>query len=191
MIYVLTDPRLTSIFHDVRPEAHLRPSRRRLDLLASETPRRLTVPPDLWLPPRYLVSFTWPVPAQRIERRDDGITYYNKSRAVDMPFIATMSTDKAWVIASCARTAGNVWSNPELTCQHVDPQTSLPPGQRATIELKLLVFRGSLHDALERAIRQRSRATRLRAARLARPTAAGSPTRRMTRPVRNLCAAVP
>jgi hypothetical protein len=72
-----------------------------------------------------------------------------------MSFIATVSTDKAWVIASFARTAGNVWSNPELTCQHVDPQTSLSPGQRATIELKLLVIRGSLDDALERAIRQR------------------------------------
>ena len=72
-----------------------------------------------------------------------------------MPFIATVSTDKAWVIASFARTAGNVWSNPELTCQHVDSQTSLSPGQRATIELKMLVIRGSLDDALERAIRQR------------------------------------
>jgi len=72
-----------------------------------------------------------------------------------MPFIATVSTDKAWVIASFARTAGNVWSNPELTCQHVDPQTSLSPGQRAAIEVKLLVIRGSLDDALERAIRQR------------------------------------
>jgi hypothetical protein len=79
----------------------------------------------------------------------------HKSRAVDLPFIATLSTDKAWVIAPFARTAGNVWSNPELTCQHVDPQTSLPPGQRATIELKLVVIRGSLDDALERAIRPR------------------------------------
>jgi hypothetical protein len=155
MIYAPTDPRLTSIFHDVRLERTYVHHADGFDLLASETPRRLTIPLDQWLPARYLVSFTWPVPAQRIERRDDGITYYNKSRAVDMPFIATVSTDKAWVIASFARTAGNVWSNPELTCQHVDPQTSLSPGQRATIELKLLVFRGSLDDALERAIRQR------------------------------------
>jgi len=29
-----------------------------------------------------------------------------------VPFIATVSTDKAWGIASFARTAGNVWSNP-------------------------------------------------------------------------------
>jgi len=155
MIYVPTDPRLTSIFHDVRLERTYVHHAGGFDLLASETPRRLTIPLDQWLPARYLASFTWPVPAQRVERRDDGITYYNKSRAVDMPFIATVSTDKAWVIASFARTAGNVWSNPELTCQHVDPQTSLPPGQRATIELKMLVLRGSLDDALERAIRQR------------------------------------
>ena len=93
---------------------------------------------------------------QRIERRDDGITYYNKSRAVDAAFIATVSTDKAWVIASFARTAGNVWSNPELTCQHVDPQASLSPGQRAALELKILVIRGSLDAALERAIQQRA-----------------------------------
>jgi hypothetical protein len=156
MIYVPTDPRLTSIFHDVRLERTYVHHADGFDLLASETPRRLTIPLDQWLPARYLVSFTWPIPAQRIEHREDGIPHYNKSRAVDMPFIATVSTDKAWVIASFARTAGNVWTNPELTCQHVDPQTSLSPGQRATIELKLLVIRGSLDDALERAIRQRA-----------------------------------
>lgn len=155
MIYAVTDPRLTSILHDTRLERTYVHHADGFDLLASETPRRLTMPLDQWFPARYLVSFTWPIPAQRVELRDDGITYYNKSRAVDVPFIATVSTDKAWVIASFARTAGNVWSNPELTCQHVDPQTSLSPGQRATIELKMLVIRGSLDDALERAIRQR------------------------------------
>jgi hypothetical protein len=51
--------------------------------------------------------------------------------------------------------SGQRWSNPELTCQHVDPQTSLSPGQRATIELMMLVILGSLDDALERAIQQR------------------------------------
>jgi hypothetical protein len=155
LIYLPTDPRLTSIFHDVRLERTYVHHADGFDLLASETPSRLTMPLDQWLPARYLASFTWPVPAQRIERRDDGIAYYNKSRSVDMPFIATVSTDKAWVIASFARTAGNVWSNPELTCQHVDARTSLSPGQRATIELKMLVIRGSLDGALERAIRQR------------------------------------
>lgn len=155
MIYAPTDPRLTSIFHDTRLERTYVHHADGFDLLASETPQRLTLPLDQWLPARYLVSYTWPIPAQRVERRDDGIPYYNKSRAVDIPFIATMSTDKAWVIASFSRAAGNVWSNPELTCQHVDPQVPIAPGQRATIELKMLFIRGSLDDALQRAMRQR------------------------------------
>ena len=74
MVYAPTDPRLTSIFHDVRLERTYVHHADGLDLLASETPRRLTLPLDQWLPARYLVSFTWPIPAQRIERRDDGIT---------------------------------------------------------------------------------------------------------------------
>ena len=44
------------------------------------------------------------------------------------------------MVASFTRETGNVWSNPELTCQHVDPQTSLPPGQDATLEVKILVL---------------------------------------------------
>jgi len=124
MIYAVTDPRLTGIFHDVRLERTYVHHSSGFDLLASETPTRLTVPLSQWLPARYLVSFTWPVPEQPVETRADGITYYNKSRAVDEPFIATLSTDSAWVVASFAGQTGNVWSNPELTCQHVDPQTS-------------------------------------------------------------------
>jgi hypothetical protein len=155
MIYAVTDPRLTSMFYDPRLERTYVYHSDGFDLLASETPRRLSMPLDQWLPARYLASFTWPVPSQRVEHRGDGITYYNKSRAVDEPFIATLSRDKAWVVASFARTTGNVWSNPELTCQHVDPQTSLSPGQRASLEVKILVLHSSLDDALQRAIRQR------------------------------------
>src|SRR5262249_42057823 len=91
------------------------------DLLASETPSRLRMPLNEWLPARYLASFTWPIPSQHVERRD-GITYYNKSRAVDAPFISTLSQDGRWVVASFTRNTGNVWSNPELSCQHVDPK---------------------------------------------------------------------
>ena len=155
MIYAVTDPRLTGIFHDVRLErtyVHLADG---FDLIASDTPRRLTMPLDRWLPARYLASVTLPVPTQRVEQRDDGITYYNKSRAADEPFIATRSADGSWVVASFARDAGNVWTNPELTCQHVDPQTPLSPGQRATLEVKILIVHGSLDDALRRAIQQR------------------------------------
>jgi hypothetical protein len=155
MIYAATDPRLTSVFHDVRLERTYVHHADGFDLLASETPARLTLPLEQWLPARYLASFTWPVPAERITRREDGITYYNKSRPVDEPFIATLSTDRAWVVASFARETGNVWSNPELTCQHVDPQAPLAPGGRVVLDMKLLVLRGSLDDALRRARRQR------------------------------------
>jgi hypothetical protein len=155
MIYAVTDPRLTSIFHDERLERTWVHHRDGFDLLASETPNRLTLPLTEWLPVRYLASFTWPVPTQRVERRADGITYYNKSRAVDEPFIATVSTDGQWVVASFTRVVGNVWSNPELTCQHVDPQTSLAAHADAVLEVKMLVMRGSLEAALGRAVAQR------------------------------------
>ncbi len=155
MIYAVTDPRLTSIFHDERLERTYVHHPDGFDLLASETPSRLTMPLAEWLPSRYLASFTWPVPAQRIEHRDDGITYYNRSRAVDQPLVATLSTDRKWVVASFTNMTGNVWSNPELTCQHVDPETSLAPGQQATLKVKILVFQGSLDQALEKVISQR------------------------------------
>lgn len=155
MIYGVTDPRLTGLFHDVRLERTYVHHKDGFDLLASEMPARLTMPLDRWLPARYLASFTWPVPANRVRRGDGGITYYNKSRPVDSPFIATLSNDSTWVIASFAPETGNVWSNPELTCQHVDPQTALAPNGRAVIETKLLVLRGSLDDAFEIAQRER------------------------------------
>ena len=155
MIYAPTDPRLTSIFHDVRLERTYVHHKEGFDLLASETPSRLTMPLDQWLPARYLASFTWPIPPKRVERRDDGITYYNKSRAVDEPLVVTLSTDGKWVVASFTQTTGNVWSNPELTCQHVDPQVSLAPGASAVMETKVLVFPGSLGDVLSKVDAQR------------------------------------
>jgi len=69
--------------------------------------------------------------------------------------IATFSTDRQWVVASFTRQTGNVWSNPELTCQHVDPQTSLAPGQQAELEVKILVVRASLAEVLRTVIQQR------------------------------------
>ena len=156
MIYAVTDPRLTSIFHDVRLERTYVHHKEGFDLLASETPARLTMPLNQWLPARYLASFTWPIPSKLVERRDDGITYYNKSRAVDQPLVATFSEDGKWVVASFSRQVGNVWSNPELTCQHVDPQASLPIGQEVSIEVKILVLEGSLDQVLQKVVAQRS-----------------------------------
>lgn len=157
MIYAVTDPRLTGVFYDVRLERTYVHHKEGFDLLASETPSRLTMPLTQWLPSRYLVSYTWPVPTQRVEHREDGITYYNKSRAVDEPMVATLSTDRQWVVASFSQTTGNLWSNPELTCQHVDPQKPLPAGQKAQLEVKMLVLRGSFDNVLAKVREQRSR----------------------------------
>lgn len=154
LIYVPIDPRLTSEFHDERLERTYVHHADGFDLLASEKPDRLTMPLNDWLPNRYLCSYTWPIPSKLIEQRD-GITYYNKSRNVDAPFIATYSKDKSWVIASFTHNTGNVWSNPELTCQHVDPQAALAPGEEAILETKILVMRSPLEEVFKIAMRQR------------------------------------
>lgn len=156
MIYAVTDPRLTGRFHDVRLERTFVHHSSGFDLLASETPERLSMPLSRWLPARYLASFTWPIPSQRAERRADGIMYYTKSRAVDAAFIATLSSDRKWIVASFTEQAGNVWSNPELTCQHVDPQKPLPPNGRVALEVKVLVAQ----DTLEGAYRKTSSTSR-------------------------------
>lgn len=154
LIWAPIDPRLTSVFHDVRLERTYVHHADGFDLLASETPGRLTMPLNQWLPSRYLASFTWPVPSKLVERRD-GIVHYNRSRKVDAPFIATLSQDGSWVVASFTRNTGNVWSNPELTCQHVDPQAALSPGEEVILETKLLVIRGALDDVFKMAMQQR------------------------------------
>jgi hypothetical protein len=156
MVTAVTDPRMTSVLHDVRLERTYVHYDGGFRLLAGETPARLTMPLDRWLPARYLASYTWPVPAQLVERRADGITYYNTSRAVDEPLIATISSDGKWVVASFAKTTGNVWSNPELTCQHVDPEKPLGPGGRAVIEVKILIFGGTLDEVLRKVTSQRA-----------------------------------
>src|SRR5262249_10359126 len=155
MVTAITDPRFHTIFYDPRLERTYVHHNNGFDLLASETPGRLTMPLKDWLPVRYLASYTVPVPIQLVQRRDDGVTYYYKSRPVDAPMVATISADGKWVAASFARDPGNVWSNPELTCQHADPERPLPHGARAVYEVKLLLFKGSLEDALHKMVVKR------------------------------------
>jgi hypothetical protein len=154
-ITAVTDPRLTDIFLDQRLERTFVHHADGFDLLAAETPSRLAMPLNEWLPVRYLAPYRWPVHPRRIERQADGVTYIHKSRAVDEPFIATRSTDGAWIIASFAPDAGNVWSNPALTCQHVHQQAPLGVGQHAVLEFKILILRASLDSALALARTQR------------------------------------
>lgn len=61
MITAVTDPRLTSIFHDERLERTFVHHAEGFELLASETPDRLEVPLSKWLPVRYLAAYRWPI----------------------------------------------------------------------------------------------------------------------------------
>lgn len=153
----VTDPRLTGIFHDVRLERTYIHDADGFELLASETPDRLTASLNDWLPSRYMAAYTGQVPSSRHEIRRDRITYYSKSRPVDQPMIATLSLDRKWVIATFSRTAPSVWTNPELTSQHADPQASIEPGATVVLETKMLVFQGTLDQALRKVINQRDK----------------------------------
>jgi hypothetical protein len=155
LILAPIDPRLTKKFYDDRLERTYVHHANGFELLASETPGRLTMPLNQWLPARYLASYTWPIPAKKVEERD-GIPHYNKSRKVDAPFIATISQDGSWVVASFTHNTGNVWSNPELTCQHVDPQAALLPGEETILETKILFVQGSLDEVFMMAMQQRN-----------------------------------
>jgi hypothetical protein len=156
MVTAITDPRFHGVFYDPRLQRTYVHHKDGFDLLASETPARLTISLKDWFPARYLASFTVAVPKERVQRDDNGITYYYKSRLVDVPMIATLSEDRTWVAASFARDPGNVWSNPELTCQHVDPEVPLPHNGHAAYEVKILIFNGSLEDALRKVVGQRN-----------------------------------
>jgi hypothetical protein len=146
-LQAVTDPRLSGIVQDIFLKRTYVHREGRFELLASDTPQRLQMSAGEWLPCRYMDSYEWSVPApdKRVEKKE-GITYYNASRPVDEPFIATVSEDGKWIVATYTSRTGNVWSNPELTCQHADPSITLEPGQTRRVELKTFLFRGSLAD---------------------------------------------
>jgi hypothetical protein len=128
------------------------------DLLASETPERLRMTKEQWLPCRYLVPYTLPVvpPEKHIEKKEDGITWYRKRRQVDVPLIATVSHDGKWVAATHTLDTPNIWTNPERTCHHTDPGTALGPHKTATLSLKVYLIRGSLSDGWTRIMESRA-----------------------------------
>lgn len=150
MVTAITDPRFHTVFYDPRLERTFVHYPSGFALLAAETPERLTIPLTEWFPVRYHAQYTAPIPAQRVQHSDDGVTRRYASHRVDMPMIATVSADGQWVAASASRDPGNVWSNPELTCQHVDVQRPLPANGEAHLGVALFL----LHDSLEGALRK-------------------------------------
>jgi hypothetical protein len=145
----VTCVKLYSVFSDTLLERTYVHHSTGFDLLASETPQRLTMPLNKWLPCRYLVSYTWPVNSKRIEKDEDDITRYHKSRKADQPFIATLSHDKKWIAATYTKETGNLWTNPERSCQHADPSITLKAGDTNTLELKTYILKGNLEQLLK------------------------------------------
>jgi len=127
------------------------------ELLASETPGRLTMPLNKWLPCRYMIAYNWPVPAKLVEKDKDSITRYYKSRKADKPFIATVSHNKKWIAATYTSQTGNLWTNPERSCQHADPFISLKAGDTKSLELKTFIFQGEIDQLLSHIDREVSR----------------------------------
>lgn len=155
MVTAVTDPRFHAVFYDARLERTYVHTTAGFELLASDAPERMTEPLSEWFPVRYMASFTNPIPPDRVQRRPDGITYRYRLGRIDVPMVATLSQDRSWVAATFSRDAGNVWSNPELTCQHADEEAALPHSGKVETEEKILIFKGSLDDALRKTEEQR------------------------------------
>ena len=154
IVQAITDPRMqTPYLRDVRLERTYVHRDGKFVLMASDVPERLTLPLSQWLPSRYRVPYTWNVEPQLKAKQGDGVMWYNARARADLPVVATVSTDGAWVVASFSHNPGNVWSNPELTCQHVDPDLPLKAGARGTIEVKILILRGTV-AGVEAKVRQ-------------------------------------
>ncbi|SIO50106.1 hypothetical protein [Chitinophaga niabensis] len=145
-LQAVTCVKLYSLFSDTLLERTYVHHTNGFDLLASETPERLTMPLRQWIPCRYLVSYTWPVSSNRTE---DGIKRYYKSRKADKPFIATLSHDKKWIAATYTKETGNLWTNPERSCQHADPAVDLNPGETKNLTLKTFIIKGGREQLLQ------------------------------------------
>jgi len=154
-VQAVTDPRMISpLFHDVRLERTYVHGPQGFVLLAYDIPERLTMPLDEWLPNRYRISYAWPAEKTRVQKQADGIAFLNASQRADEPVIATVSTDRRWIMATFSRNPGNLWTNPELTCQHADPEIALPRHSQGAMEEKTLLFRGTLQDVADKVRQQ-------------------------------------
>jgi hypothetical protein len=150
-VQAVTDPRMvTPLFRDVRLERTYVHEQGRFALLASDMPQRVNMPISEWLPNRYRISYSWPVERELIQKQSDGITFFNARNRGDEPFLATASVDAKWIMATFSRNPGNLWTNPDLTCQHADPDILLPRHESGVAEEKILLLRGTLEDVLSK-----------------------------------------
>ena len=161
----VTCVKLYSCFSDNRLERTYIHDSTGFDLLASETPERLTMPLSDWLPCRYHASYSWPVPGIKKVTGKNGITKYYRSTKVTHPFIATLSHDNKWIVATYTLQPGNLWTNPARSCQHADPEISLYPHKTKTMRLTTFVYRGDLDMLFRHLIEDKKRYSSRRSSR--------------------------
>jgi hypothetical protein len=120
--------------------------------IASETPERLRMNAEEWLPCRYIARCAPPAitAAERIEKTPEHITRYTKVQLADIPFLATESAPGGWVAATHTLECSSVFTNPARTCHHTDPSTPLPAQGGGALEMKFYLLRGSLAGAWAR-----------------------------------------
>jgi hypothetical protein len=122
-----------------------------LDLIASETPERLSMNAEEWLPIRYIVSVgEGTAGGQGRRERLEGVTRYFKSKAADVAFIATESQPKGWVAATHGLGCPSLFTNPARTCHHADPRVENVADGKAQLRLKVYMVRASLEELWRR-----------------------------------------
>ena len=122
-----------------------------LELIAADSPDRLTQNAEEWLPCRYIarVGRDAPTSPYRSERLD-GVTRHFKGRSADIPFLATESEPRGWTACTHTLSAESVFTNPARTCQHADPVVLGITNGKARLRLKVYFVRGSAAMAYER-----------------------------------------
>src|SRR5260370_38537530 len=108
---------LSPLLLDVRLELTYIHTANGFVLLASEMPERLTMPLDTWLPNRYRASFAWPVPSDRVQKQDDGVTFFTASTKADLRVLVTSSVDQRCLMATFLRNPVNLRPNTAVTSQ--------------------------------------------------------------------------
>ena len=126
------------------------------ELLAVDMPARLAMPLNQWLPCRYLDSYTWPVPPpDKRVRKEEGTTYYNASRPVDEPLIATVSREEDGSPRHGTprlEMFGQIQSSPASTRTQ---KRCCQAGGTATLDVRTFVFKGTLEQLLEKVKQER------------------------------------
>ena len=121
-----------------------------VELLAAESPQRLTKNAEEWLPCRYIVRCGKDAtPPAKLVERVDGVTRYYKSKVADVAMIATESSPAGWIAATHGLNCPSLFTNPARTCHHADPQAlSLATG-KARLRLKVYLLKGSVEHAFD------------------------------------------